>query len=82
MAPGTGGRDAGLAYALLGLGDTTRALDAMERAASGDGDLLYASFPQLFFNGRMEPLRGNRRLLAVMKRYNLEPERFFPAQPK
>ena len=82
MAPGTGGRDAGLAYALLGLGDTTRALDAMERAASGDGDLLYASFPQLFFGGRMEPLRGNRRLLAVMKRYNLEPERFFPAQPK
>ena len=82
MAPGTWGRETGLAYALMGLGDTTRALAAMERAASGDGDLLSASFPQLFFAGQMEPLRGNTRLLAVMKRYNLEPERFFPVQSK
>ena len=80
VAPGTWGRESGLAYAWLGLGDTTRALAAMERAASGDGDLFYASFPELFFSSRMEPLRGNTRLLAVMKRYNLEPDRFFPSK--
>ena len=79
---GTWGRDAGLAYACMGTGDTARALAAMERAASGDGDLFYASFGQLFVSGKMEPLRGDTRLLAVMKRYNLEPERFFPTQPK
>ncbi len=82
VPPGTWGREAALVYAWMGLGDTTRALAAMERAASGDGDLLYASFAQLFLSGRMEALRTNRRLIAVMRRYNLEPERFFPAQPK
>jgi TolB-like protein/Tfp pilus assembly protein PilF len=79
---GTWGRESALAHAWMGLGDTTRALAAMERAASGDGDLFYSSFAQLFLSGKMEPLRGNTRLLAVMKRYNLEPERFFPAPPK
>jgi serine/threonine-protein kinase len=75
--PGLFGREAGLMHAYLGLGDTARALDAMERAAAGDGDLLYTSITSLFLAGEMQPLRDNARFLAVLERYHLDPERFY-----
>ncbi len=71
------GREAGLVLAYLGLGDTARALDAMERAAAGDGDLLYTSIAALSLAGGMQTLRDNARFLAVLERYHLDPERFY-----
>ena len=71
------GREAGLVLAYLGLGDTARALDAMERAAAGDGDLLYTSIASLSLAGGMQTLRDNARFLAVLERYHLDPERFY-----
>jgi len=80
MPPGTWQRESGLALAYLGLGDSTRALDAIEQAAAGDGELFYANVIRL--PESVKGLSTNPRLLAVMKRYNLDPERFFPARLK
>jgi Flp pilus assembly protein TadD len=65
------GLNAGLACAYLGLGDTARALNAMERAAAGDGDLLLGTVPT---NSLYDPVRNSARFVAVMKRFNLDPE--------
>jgi len=80
MPPGTWQRESGLALAYLGLGDSARALDAIERAASGDGDLFYANVIRL--PESVKGLSTNPRFLAGMRRYNLDPERFFPARQK
>ena len=59
-------RSSGLTSVYFGLGDTTRAMEWLERAARGDGDLLlgYSSFR------RMMPV--NARTAAVMQRYHLD----------
>jgi serine/threonine-protein kinase len=63
-------RSSGLAFGYLGLGDTTRALTAMERAAATDGDLLVA-FMRIMPNAfQLSP-----RFAAVMKRFDLDPAR-------
>lgn len=72
LPPGTWGREAGLSAVYLGLGDTTRALDAMERAAAGDGDLFLGYLPSVF--DLLRPFRNNARFAAVMRRYNLDPD--------
>jgi serine/threonine-protein kinase len=64
------GLNAGLACTYLGLGDTTRALHVMERAAAADGDLLLGTVPT---NALYDPVRKSPRFAAVMKRFNLDP---------
>jgi hypothetical protein len=63
-------RTSGLALGYLGLGDTTRALKAMERAAATDGDMLVAFMRIMPNEFRLSP-----RFAAVMKRFNLDPVR-------
>lgn len=65
-------RSAALAFGYLGLGDTTRALAAMERAAATDGDLLIGS-SQVFRAAPPGP-----RMDAVMQRFHLDRARFAP----
>jgi eukaryotic-like serine/threonine-protein kinase len=69
----TWNRWTGLAEAYSGLGDTTRALDAMEHASAGDGDAfpLYSNFMRLVGNMASGP-----RFEAVLRRYHLDPARF------
>jgi hypothetical protein len=62
-------RDAGLAYAYLGVGDTARALSAMERAAAGDGDLLFALAPT---DDTFDGVRASPRFAAIVKRFNFD----------
>jgi len=62
-------RDAGLAYAYLGVGDTARALSAMERAAGGDGDLLFALAPT---DDTFDAVRASPRFAAIVKRLNFD----------
>jgi tetratricopeptide (TPR) repeat protein len=71
LPPGTWGRESGLANAYLSVGDTARALSAMERAAAGDGDLLPGFLP--LQSHQLVQLRDNARFAAVMRRYNLDP---------
>ncbi len=63
----------GLALAYAGLGDTTRALSAMERATAGDGDgfTVYG----LRVLGEFPP---GPRIDAMLRRYHLDPARFGP----
>lgn len=65
----TWGRWGALAYASLALGDTARGLDAMERAAAGDGDLLLAEAIQ---SPLYDPVRGSPRFAAVLSRFRLD----------
>ena len=62
-------RDAGLAYAYLGVGDTARALSAMEHAASGDGDLLFALAPT---DDTFDGVRASPRFAAIVKQLNFD----------
>jgi Flp pilus assembly protein TadD len=59
----------GLALAYVGLGDTTRAISAMEHAAAGDGDEFPTYAPRI-------QLPSGPRVDAVLRRYNLDPARF------
>ncbi len=59
----------GLTLAYIGLGDTTRAITAMQHAAAGDGDELPT------YLARMN-LPSRPRVVAVLRRYNLDPARF------
>ena len=64
------GRNSGLAYVYLGLGDTARALTAMERAgAAAGGDLLFAIVPS---DPTFDAVRGSPRFAAVLRRFNLD----------
>ncbi|HEY3934382.1 MAG TPA: protein kinase [Gemmatimonadales bacterium] len=69
--PNTWTRWTGLALVYTGLGDTARAISAMEHASAGDGD----AYPLYGWRyGREIPLTP--RLVAVLRRYNLDPARF------
>ena len=57
----------GLAYAYLGLGDTARALSALETAARA-GERPYLTFADPMF----DPLRRSRRFAAVVQRLGLD----------
>ena len=65
-------RNATLTYLYLGLGDTTKALAAMERAAAGDGDLLFTVAP---FSEAYDAVRSSPRFAAVLRRFNLDVDR-------
>jgi serine/threonine-protein kinase len=69
-------RNTGLAFAYLGSGDTTRALDAMERAMAGDGELLFSIVPNDF---TFDPVRSSARFAAMLSRIHLDPARFTKA---
>ena len=58
----------GLAVAYTGLGDSARAVSAMEHAAAGDGDALPTFAPGIAFP-------SGARADAVWRRYNLDPAR-------
>jgi serine/threonine-protein kinase len=68
----TWGINGASAYAYLSLGDTARALTAMERAAASDGDLLLS---QVVSSDLFDPVRSSPRFVAVLKRFNLDPAR-------
>jgi eukaryotic-like serine/threonine-protein kinase len=57
-----------LSLAYNGLGDTTRAFDAMDRAAAGDGD----EWPTFGITYARD-LSPSSRVAAVLRRYNLDP---------
>jgi serine/threonine-protein kinase len=65
----TWGRNSALTYCYLAVGDTARALDALERAAAKDGDLLLA---QAISSPRFDPIRSSARFAAAMRRFNLD----------
>jgi hypothetical protein len=65
----TWGRNSALTYCYLAVGDTAHALDALERAAAKDGDLLLA---QAISSPRFDPIRGSPRFAAAMRRFNLD----------
>jgi tetratricopeptide (TPR) repeat protein len=69
IPPGTWGLNSAMTYLSLARGDTARAMDYMERAAAGDGDLLLA---QALNASLFEPLRTNPRFARVLRRYNLD----------
>jgi tetratricopeptide (TPR) repeat protein len=62
-------RHSSIAHLSAALGDTARALDALERAAATDGDLLLS---QPMTDRRYDALRGSARFAAAMRRYNLD----------
>ncbi len=61
----------GLAYAYLGLGDTARALSAMETAVRA-GERPYITLVDPMF----DPVRGSARFAAVVRRYGFDEKRF------
>jgi len=68
----------GLSYAYLGLGDTARALSALETAARA-GERPYLGFVDPMF----DPLRRSPRFAAVVRRLGLDERRFTsPAVPR
>ncbi len=62
-------RNAGLTYAYLGIGDTARALSAIERAAATDGDLVFALVPS---EESFDAVRGSARFAAVLKKLGFD----------
>jgi serine/threonine-protein kinase len=69
LPPGTPGRSSTLMTGNVGLGDTTRALDGLEEAAAGDGDLvLSVTLAAKVF----DPIRHSARFAAAMRRFNLD----------
>ena len=65
----TWGRYSSLTFLYLAVGDTAHALDALEAAAARGGDLVLA---QAISSPRFDPIRGNARFAAVMRRFNLD----------
>jgi serine/threonine-protein kinase len=66
-------RNSALAFAYLGLGDTARALGAMERAVAGDGDLLFSIVPR---DHAYDAVRASPRFAEILRRVKLDPARF------
>ena len=69
LPPTSWGRNSALMYLYLGVGDTARALDALDRSAAGDGDLALA---QAVTSPLMDGLRKTQRFAAAMRRFNLD----------
>jgi tetratricopeptide (TPR) repeat protein len=69
---GTWGKLSSLSRINLALGDTARALDALEKAAAGDGDL---AISQLISSKHFDPIRKSPRFAAVLRKFNLDVER-------
>ena len=69
LPSGTWGRNSSLLYLYLALGDTARALDALERAAASDGDLVLA---QAISMPLFDRIRANQRFAVAMRRFNLD----------
>jgi eukaryotic-like serine/threonine-protein kinase len=69
----TPGRASGLARMYLAIGDTTRGLAALEEAAAGDGDLVLS---QIVNSPHFDEVRRSARFAAVLRRFNLDVERF------
>ncbi len=76
LPAGTWTRTSALAFGYLGLGDTMRALAAMERAAATDGDMLVA-----FLRIMPNVLPPSPRITRVMSRFNLDPAKFVAPTP-
>jgi len=53
----------------LALGDTARALTAMERAAAGDGDLVLAA---ILSSRHFDAVRKSPRFAAILRKFNLD----------
>jgi len=68
-APDGAGRISALTRLYLGLGDTTRGLEALERAAAGDGDLVLS---QSISSPHFDQVRHSARFAAVLRRFNLD----------
>jgi Tfp pilus assembly protein PilF len=66
---GTWGKLSSTSRITLALGDTARALDALEQAAAGDGDLTIA---QLISSKHFDPIRKSPRFAAVLRKFNLD----------
>jgi len=73
MPANTPRRNTGLAFAYLGLGDTARALTAMERAVAGDGELLFSMVP---LDHTYDAVRASPRFADILRRVKLDPARF------
>lgn len=63
-------RESGLAMAALGVGDTARALDALERAT--DAHEFWPSAPILIDPVVLDQLRGSTRFAALLRRIGLD----------
>jgi tetratricopeptide (TPR) repeat protein len=61
-----------VAWTYLGLGDTTRALDALERAARAHEPVLSIPFGMPFYNG----IRHSARFASVLRTFGLDPAIF------
>ena len=70
MPATTWGRNSALMYLYLGVGDTARAFDAVDRAIAGDGDLILA---QTITSPLLDGFRANPRFAPAMRRFNLDP---------
>jgi TolB-like protein/tRNA A-37 threonylcarbamoyl transferase component Bud32/Flp pilus assembly protein TadD len=70
LPEGTWTRASGLSMAYMGLRDTTRAVQYMERAAAGDGDLFV-----LFSTLTAAEIPRSDRTDAVWRRFHLDPAR-------
>jgi hypothetical protein len=69
LPAGTWGRYSSLTYLYLAVGDTARALNALDSAVARGGDLILA---QAISSPRFDPLRGDPRFAAAMRRLNLD----------
>jgi tetratricopeptide (TPR) repeat protein len=65
----TWGRYSSLTYLYIAVGDTARALDALEHAAERGGDLVLA---QAISSPRFDAIRGSPRFAAAMRKFNLD----------
>jgi len=66
---GTWGKLSSTSRIALALGDTARALDALEKAAAGDGDL---TISQYIGSKHFDPIRKSPRFAAVLRKFNLD----------
>jgi hypothetical protein len=66
---GTPGRVSALSRLYFSLGDTTHGLDALARAAEGDGDLVLS---QSLNSPHFDAVRRSARFATVLRRFNLD----------